>query len=112
MLVSQATGGSAGASADDALDPDTVLGLLTNNLVIALLAPAAVLAVLVVHRERVGWLASVTGRVRWGLLWRLLVLALVVVVAFFARRLPAPGLGRPGRVVGRRPPGRCSACWR
>jgi membrane protease YdiL (CAAX protease family) len=84
MLVSRATDGSADGSAEDALDPDTVLGLLTNNLVIALLAPAAVLAVLVVHRERVGWLASVTGRVRWSLLWRLLALALVVVVVFFA----------------------------
>lgn len=85
MLVAQATGGgSADASAEDALDPDTVLGLLTNNLVIALLAPAAVLAVLVVHRERIGWLASVTGQVRWALLWRLLVLALMVVLVFFA----------------------------
>ena len=84
MLVAQATGGPADASADDALDPDTVLGLLTNNLVIALLAPAAVLAVLVVHQERIGWLASVTGRVRWGLLWRLLALAFVLVVVFFA----------------------------
>ena len=90
-LASQATGGSADASAEDALDPDTVLGLLTNNLVIALLAPAAVLAVLVVHRERIGWLASVTARVRWGLLWRLLVLALVLVVVFFAAGFLIPG---------------------
>jgi membrane protease YdiL (CAAX protease family) len=43
-----------------------------------------VLAVLVVHRERVGWLFSVTGRIRWGLLGWLFAGALVVVVVFFA----------------------------
>ena len=38
---------------------DTVLGLLANNLILATIVPAAVLAVLVVHQERPGWLASV-----------------------------------------------------
>lgn len=84
LLVSRATGGSGDAGADETLDPDTALGLLANNLVIATAIPAAVLAVLVVHRERIGWLASVTGRVRWRLLGRLFALALVVVVVFFA----------------------------
>jgi uncharacterized protein len=68
---------------EDALDPGTWQGLLANNLVILTIVPAAALAVLVVHRERVGWLASVTGRPRWGLLWRFFLLALVVVVASY-----------------------------
>jgi len=81
LLVSRATGGST--NADDALDPDTALGLLANNLVIATMIPAAVLAVLVVHQEPVGWLVSVTARVRWRLLGLLLVLAALVVGVFF-----------------------------
>ena len=82
LIVSGATGGST--DTEDALDPDTALGLLANNLVIATMIPAAVLAVLVVHQERIGWLASVTARVRWRLLGLLLVLAAVVVGVFFA----------------------------
>lgn len=69
---------------EDALDPGTWQGLLANNLVILTIVPAAVLAVLVVHRERIGWLASVTGRPRWGLLWRFFLLAALVVVASYA----------------------------
>jgi membrane protease YdiL (CAAX protease family) len=69
---------------EDALDPGTWQGLLANNLVILTIVPAAVLAVLVVHRERIGWLASVTGRPRWGLLWRFFLVALAVVVVSFA----------------------------
>ena len=69
---------------EDALDPGTWQGLLANNLVILTIVPAAVLAVLVVHQERVGWLASVTGRPRWGLLWRFFLVALGVVVVSFA----------------------------
>ena len=51
------------------------LELLTANLTLALLIPAAALAVLVVHRERPGWLSSVTGHLRWPLLWRFTLLA-------------------------------------
>ena len=69
---------------EDALDPGTWQGLLANNLVILTIVPGAVLAVLVVHRERIGWLASVTGRPRWGLLWRFFLVAAVVVVASYA----------------------------
>lgn len=82
LLLSFLTGADS-MSTEDALDPDTALGLLANNLVIATLIPAAVLAVLVVHRESAGWLASVTGRVRWPLLGRLLPIALGVVLVFF-----------------------------
>lgn len=67
----------------DALDPGTWQGLLANNLVIVTIVPAAVLAVLLVHRERVGWLASVTGRPRWGLLLRFFALAVMVVLASY-----------------------------
>ena len=45
---------------DEALSPDTPLGLLANNLAIAMILPAVLLAVLVVHRERPG-LAVVGG---------------------------------------------------
>ena len=83
LVVSGATGGSADASTEESLNPDTPLGLLANNLVIAMIVPAAAFAVYVAHQERVGWLASVTARVRWGMLGRLLVVALVVVLVFF-----------------------------
>ncbi|MGH8892254.1 MAG: lysostaphin resistance A-like protein [Actinomycetes bacterium] len=77
------TGSADDPFSDEALQPDSPLGLFANNLVIAVMVPASVLAVLAVHRQRVGLLASVVGRVRWGLLARLLVLALVLVAVFF-----------------------------
>jgi membrane protease YdiL (CAAX protease family) len=72
-------GGSGSGSGGDALDPGTPLGLLANNLVLATIIPAAVLAVLVVHREPVGVLASVVRRIRWQVLLLLAPLALVLV---------------------------------
>ena len=66
VIVATATGASGDSVTEDALDPDTVLGLLANNLILATIIPAAALAVLVVHQERPGWLASVTGRVALG----------------------------------------------
>lgn len=60
------------AALADFADP---LVLLANNLLLAALIPAALLAVLVVHRERPSWLLSVVGRLRWGLLWRFALLA-------------------------------------
>lgn len=78
------TGGTAGLESRDSLDPDTALGLLANNLVLAALVPASVVAVLAVHRTPPGFLASVTGRVRWEVLLRLLAVALGAVVVFFA----------------------------
>lgn len=79
-LAADTMGGSTDAS--DPLDPDTPLGLLGTNLAIAMLAPAVALAVIVVHRQRVGWLVSVTGQVRWALLGRLLWPAALVVLVF------------------------------
>jgi uncharacterized protein len=58
------------------------LFLLGTNLSLAVAIPAAALAIVVAHRLRPGWLSSVVGRLRWGLLARLAVLAFVVVVGF------------------------------
>ncbi|MDQ1601205.1 MAG: protease family protein [Actinomycetota bacterium] len=91
VIVATATGSSGDSVTEDALDPDTVLGLLANNLILATIIPAAALAVLVVHQERPGFLASVTGRVRWGMLARLAPLALAVVLVFYGLGLLVPG---------------------
>lgn len=56
--------------------------LLGTNLSLAVAIPAAALAMVVAHRLRPGWLSSVVGRLRWGLLARMAGLALVVVVVF------------------------------
>jgi hypothetical protein len=56
--------------------------LLATNLGLAVAIPAAVLAIVVAHRLRPGWLSSVTGRLRWGLLLRMSALALTMVVLF------------------------------
>lgn len=90
-VLAATTGQSEDAFSDDALQADSVVGLLTNNLVIALMIPASVLAVLAVHRERVGVLAAVTSRPRWGLLGRLLAVAFVVVLVFFGVGFLLPG---------------------
>lgn len=78
---------------DDALSPDLPMGLLANNLAIAMILPSVLLAVLVVHRERPGWLSSVVGRMRWGLLARFFGIALVVVLVFFAATFALPSVG-------------------
>ncbi len=98
LAVSAATGGSVDlgggsghGSGDNTLDPGTPLGLLANNLVLAMIIPAAVLAVLVVHREPVGILASVVRRVRWRVLLLLAPLALVLVAVGLGLSLLVPG---------------------
>lgn len=84
LAVAAFTGSVAGPFADESLSADTPLGLLATNLVIAVMVPASVVAVVVVHRQGVGLLASVAGRVRWRMLGQFLALAFVVVAAFFA----------------------------
>jgi membrane protease YdiL (CAAX protease family) len=71
----------------------TPLGLLTVNLSLAALIPAAMLAVLAVHQLSPGWLSSVAGRLRWRLLARFLLIAGVVValVTLLAGFLPGDG---------------------
>ncbi len=78
---------------DDALSPDMPLGLLANNLAIAMIMPAVLLAVLVVHRERPGWLSSVDSRMRWGVLARFFGIAALLVVVFFAATFAVPPVG-------------------
>lgn len=56
--------------------------LLGTNIALAAAIPAAALAMVVVHRQRPGWLSSVAGRLRWGLLLRMAGLAFLVVVVF------------------------------
>ena len=82
-VLAAVSGQSEDAFAEDSLSPDSVIGLLANNLVIAMLIPASVLAVVFAHRERPGMLAAVTGRLRWALLGRLLAVASAVVLVFF-----------------------------
>jgi membrane protease YdiL (CAAX protease family) len=78
---------------DEALSADTPVGLLANNLAIAMITPAVLLAVFAVHRERPGWLSSVVGRLRWRALGRLFVIGLVLVVTFFAATFLVPPMG-------------------
>ncbi|HEU4540992.1 MAG TPA: CPBP family glutamic-type intramembrane protease [Jiangellaceae bacterium] len=76
------TGGPVEESIDrfgTEMDP---LFLLATNLGLAVAIPAAVLAIVVAHRMRPGWLSSVAGRLRWGLLLRMSALALTMVVLF------------------------------
>jgi membrane protease YdiL (CAAX protease family) len=93
-LAIEAIRGNTADPRDDAtLTPDSPLGLLANNLVLATLIPAAMLAVWAAHRAPVGWLASVVGRLRWSVLGRFFLLALAVVVAFFAATFAIPPVG-------------------
>lgn len=93
LLLVAAFGGDA--TSEESLAPGTVVGLLANNLVLAGLIPASVVAVVAVHRRPAGVLASVVGRPRWGWLLRCLVVAAVVVVAAFGVGLVVPGGGLP-----------------
>lgn len=58
------------------------LVLLGTNLSLAAAIPAAALAMVLANRLRPGWLSSVAGHLRWGLLARMAGLALAVIVAF------------------------------
>jgi membrane protease YdiL (CAAX protease family) len=93
LFTAWATGGSGDPRDEGSLSADTPLGLLANNLIIAVMIPASVLAVLVAHRERIGRLWSVQGRFRWGLLWRFFLVAQAVVVLFFAASFLIPPVG-------------------
>lgn len=93
LLAASVTGGSGDPRDDGSLSADSPLGLLANNLVIAAMVPASALAVLVAHRERIGWLWSVVGRLRRGLLWRFFLVAVAVVVLVFAAGFFIPPVG-------------------
>jgi uncharacterized protein len=72
----------------------TPLGLLTANLSLAVLIPAAMLAMVAVHHLNPGWLGSVAGHLRWDLLGRCLLLAggVVLLSTFVAGFLPGDGV--------------------
>jgi uncharacterized protein len=81
-------GGTEKQVFDDLRDIGSPAGFLVANLTLAAGIPAACVAVALVHREPVGVLASVIGRLRWGFLVRVLPLALLVtVVSYFAYQL-------------------------
>ena len=55
----------------DPADPSFTVGFwLAGNLLLAALIPVSGLAQWAIYRERPGWLSSVTGRFRWGVLAR------------------------------------------
>lgn len=68
-------------------------GLLVTNLMLASLIPGCLLAVRAVHRERPGWLNSVTGRLRPRLLVTSLVLTVVIQAVSFALYFLLDALG-------------------
>lgn len=87
VAVVDASGSQSNPFSDEALDPSTPLGLLGTNLAIAVILPAVLLTVLVVHRQRPGFLSSVAGRLRWPFLRRLLVLGLALSITSYVGTL-------------------------
>jgi membrane protease YdiL (CAAX protease family) len=86
-----------GSAVDRVLDTDHVTpgGLAYLNLSLAAAIPVAMLVAFALHRLRPGWLASVTGRLRWR--WLLTCLGLAVVALFatlvVSSYLPSQGEG-------------------
>ena len=84
------------------LDTDhvTPAGLAYLNLSLALAIPVAILLTLVLHRLGPGWVASVTGRLRWK--WLLVCLGLSVVALFATLVVSAflPAQGDSGELSG------------
>jgi membrane protease YdiL (CAAX protease family) len=64
---------------------------LANNVGVALAIPVAVAIHRVVFGQRAGWLFSIQGRLRWGLLGRFLLAAVVVHLVILASWLGANG---------------------
>jgi len=83
MLVTWLPDRSGELFSDERLSPGTPLGLLANNLALALITPAVLLAVVAVHRRPAGFLSSVLGRLRVSLLGWLLLVALFFSVASY-----------------------------
>ena len=100
------TGIEAAAFTADESGNTGPLALLLGNLGLAVLIPAAALAVLVAHRERPGWLSSVAGRLRWALLWRFTLLAAATTVIGYGTLLVVPDVpGEPAQVLQTPDPG-------
>lgn len=93
------TGGDADLASDAFTTEVSPTVLLFTNLFLAAGIPAAMLAALVAHRLRPGWLGSVRPGLRWGLLARFLALAGVLGVGYLALAAFLP-VGGPGDADG------------
>ena len=104
-----ATGGTA-SDLDRLLQQVTPGMLLLTNLTLAAAIPVTGIAVLVCHQERMGWLASVAGRMRWRMLFGFLTLGAVLMAvsigvsaalpASAGGGLPSPDLPPAGTLAG------------
>jgi len=83
-------GGPSGTVFDELTDLGTPVGFLLGNLALAGGIPAAWAAVALVHRERIGWLASVVCLVRWRWLLTNAGLALAIVIPTYLVYLVIP----------------------
>lgn len=83
----------AQGSEDGFFPEDSPLFLLMNNIGLIVLIPVAFLVVRLVHRERPGFLSSVTGRLRWRLLvpFTLIALGSQFVIYLLVALVPALG---------------------
>jgi len=93
-LVLTGTGLTEGAG--DLVEMSSPVGFLLVNLSLASLILATWAAMALVHRERIGWLSSVVGRLRWRLLARYALFAVAVVIPAYLVYLVLPGESEPG----------------
>lgn len=70
----------------------TPMLFLANNVGLALAIPSAWAAHRAVFGQRIGWLSSITGRLRWGLLGRFALIALAFYVVMFGVELAISGI--------------------
>lgn len=70
----------------------TPMLFLANNVALALAIPLAWAAHRAVLGQRAGWLFSIVGRLRWGLLGRFMLIALVFYLALFVVETALTGL--------------------
>lgn len=93
-------GATMGGWLNDAgdLDLDRLDYFVLDMLGLAVLIPAVLLGVLATGPRPVGYLSSVTGRLRWGWLGRTTVIAVLVFGATFGAMLAVDALLEPGEV--------------
>jgi len=91
-----------GADLERVLDTDNVTpaGLAYLNVSLALAIPVAILLTLLLHRLGPGWLASVTGRLRWKWLLTCLGLSVVALFATLVVSVFLPAQGEGGELSG------------
>jgi membrane protease YdiL (CAAX protease family) len=91
-----------GGDLERILDTDhvTPAGLAYLNISLALAIPVAILITLVLHRLGPGWLASVTGRLRWRWLLTCLGLSVLALLATLVVSAFLPAQGDSGELSG------------